>query len=297
MTNKLVAVVGPTAAGKTRLGVKLAHKYNGEIISADSRQVYKGLDIGTGKDLNEYTIEESKIEYHLIDIADPSEEFNMFRYKEEFIKIFKDIINKGKVPFMVGGSGMYLSAVIQDYKLQHGDFSKEKWDELNMHHSTELTEMLIRQKKLHNKTEVSSKERIIQAVQSVSGEGKLSYEVISCVIGVKYERDKIKKRITERLSQRLKSGMIEEVSTLLEKGISPQKLISLGLEYKYLTLYLTGELSYNDMFQKLNTAIHQFAKRQMTWFRKMEKEGVQINWVERGNFDQAAEIVGKFLAS
>jgi tRNA dimethylallyltransferase len=193
MTNKLVAVVGPTAAGKTRLGVKLAHKYNGEIISADSRQVYKGLDIGTGKDLNEYTIEESKIEYHLIDIADPSEEFNMFRYKEEFIKIFKDIINKGKVPFMVGGSGMYLSAVIQDYKLQHGDFSKEKWDELNMHHSTELTEMLIRQKKLHNKTEISSKERIIQAVQSVSGEGKLSYEVISCVIGVKYERDKIKK--------------------------------------------------------------------------------------------------------
>jgi tRNA dimethylallyltransferase len=297
MTNKLVAVVGPTATGKTRLGVKLAHKFNGEIISADSRQVYKGLDIGTGKDLNEYTIEESKIEYHLIDIADPSEEFNMFRYKEEFIKIFKDIINKGKVPFMVGGSGMYLSAVIQDYKLQHGDFSKEKWDELNVHPSTELTEMLIRQKKLHNKTEISSKERIIQAVQSVSGEGKLSFEVISCVIGVKYERDKIKKRITERLSQRLQSGMIEEVSILLEKGVSPQKLISLGLEYKYLTLHLTGELSYNDMFQKLNTAIHQFAKRQMTWFRKMEKEGVQINWVERGNFEQSAEIVGKFLAS
>jgi tRNA dimethylallyltransferase len=253
MNNKLVAVVGPTATGKTQLGVKLADSFNGEIISADSRQVYKGMDIGTGKDLNEYVINGRKIKYHLIDIVEPAEEYNIFLFKKDFIKAFEDIGSRGRLPFIVGGSGLYLSAVIQDYKLE----ARNLTDDVK----------------------------------------ELSYKVSSCVIGVSYNKEEIRHRITKRLKARLETGMIDEVKALLEKGVPYQRLYDLGLEYKYIALHLSGELNYNDMYQKLNSSIHAFAKRQMTWFRKMEREGVIIRWVDKGDFDKASAIVEEFLES
>ncbi len=295
MHNKLIAVVGPTATGKTSLGVHLANLFDGEIISADSRQVYRGMDLGTGKDLGEYIAEGKNIKYHLIDIADPSDEFNLFRYKKLFIESFTHITSAGKLPVMVGGTGLYISSVIQDYQLKEGDFSQANLDRLNKLSDEELISLLPDQKILHNKNDLASRERIIKAVISGSGSSVLSFKVKSCVIGVHYEREEIRKRITSRLIQRLDSGMIEEVKALIDKGISPQKLISFGLEYKYITLHLTGLLNFNDMFQKLNTSIHAFAKRQMTWFRKMEKEGVKIHWVDKGDRKQSEQIVKKFL--
>jgi tRNA dimethylallyltransferase len=269
MNKKLVAVIGPTASGKTRLGVFLAEKFNGEIISADSRQVYRKLDIGTGKDIDEYV----STKYHLIDIADVTEEYNLFRYKSDFINAYDDIVSRGKLPIMVGGSGLYVSSVIQDYKLK-------KWEQ----DINDLKDLETDAKKLKEYLSVTATEDLV-------------FNVNSAVIGVRFDRKELKERITERLKQRLQTGMIEEVKQLLDNNISPQRLISLGLEYRYLTMYILGEISYNDMFQKLNSSIHAFAKRQMTWFRKMEREGVKIHWVERGDFNWSSEIVENFLKS
>jgi tRNA dimethylallyltransferase len=295
MTNILISVLGPTATGKTTLAVRLALHFNGEIISADSRQVYRGMDIGTGKDLSEYFVNGKQIPFHLIDIADPEEEFNLYRFKKKFIESYLEIKSRNCLPFLTGGTGMYLSAILQDYKLKEGETDPEKIQLLNSLSDKDLEIKLLSLKPQHNKTDLVSRDRMLKAIIAVSGDEEISFPVKSCVIGVRFERDEIKKRITARLNQRLKSGMVEEVENLLKTGITPGKLLFFGLEYKYIALYLTGKIRYNDMYQKLNSSIHSFAKRQMTWFRKMEKEGVLINWVEQGNYDQSVEIIENFL--
>ncbi len=296
MVYDLLTILGPTATGKTKIASRLAKDFNGEIISADSRQVYSGMDIGTGKDLIEF--QKLEIKYYLIDIVDPSEEYNLFRFTKEFRETFMKISNKGKLPIMVGGTGLYLSAILQDYYLPEISDESEyhKLEKLNLN---ELKKILIRLKpKLHNITDLTSKDRLIRAIlieKSRSKSEKNIPELKSLNIGTKLEREEIKCRITDRLKERLKLGMIKEVETLLQNGISLEKLEYFGLEYKYIALYLRGKLNYNNMFQKLNSSIHNFAKRQMTWFRKMEKEGVHIHWFSPDNYNAIKKFVYKKL--
>ncbi len=296
MRYELITVLGPTAVGKTRLSVRLANEFNGEIISADSRQVYKFMDIGTGKDLNEYVIDGKKIEYHLINIIDPTEEFNLYLFQQKFFDAFEKIKTKNKIPFLVGGTGLYLSSVLQGYNLPEVNFDENRIAELQKLSIKELREKLkALNPKLHNKTDLEIKERIIKAIlisekkpdQAIDEKLKVN----SLIIGIKVSYDTLRKRITERLKKRLKEGMIEEVENLLQKGVTHERLKLFGLEYKFISLYLQKELSYNDMFQKLNSAIYKFAKRQMTWFRKMEREGIKIHWIEGADFEKAKEII------
>jgi tRNA dimethylallyltransferase len=294
MSYNLITILGPTAVGKTRLSVLLAHHYNGEIISADSRQVYRKMNIGTGKDYSDYIVDGEKIKYHLIDIAEPSEEFNLYLYKQMFYESFRKISDAGKIPFLVGGTGMYLSSIIQDYELKPADRSVEKLKQLSSLNDDELVKLLrSRKNNLHNITDLTDRKRITEAILIAESELDIMKDekIVSLNIGIQLPRNIVKKKITERLSTRLKQGMIEEVKTLLDEGIEYEKLISFGLEYKFITLYLMQEISYNDMFQKLNSAIHNFAKRQMTWFRKMEKEGVEIFWVDGSDFNVVKKII------
>ena len=291
----LVTVLGPTAVGKTSLAAKLAFEFNGEIISADSRQAYKGMNIGTGKDLDDYKINGKNIPYHLIDIISPAEEFNLFLFKEKFEEAFKNIRNRERLPFLTGGTGLYLSSIIQKYELKKADFDQKEYDRLNSLSDDELRETLMELKPSpHNTTDLSDKERMIKAIL-IETTGRSAYGIKSDInslnIGISLPRELIKKRITERLKHRLNNGMIEEAERLIKEGITLEKMMFFGLEYKYLALYLNDELSYNDMFQKLNSAIHSFAKRQMTWFRKMEREGVKIHWIEGPDLDKAKEIL------
>ena len=291
----LVTVLGPTAVGKTSLAAKLAFEFNGEIISADSRQAYKGMNIGTGKDLDDYKINGKNIPYHLIDIISPAEEFNLFLFKEKFEEAFKNICNRERLPFLTGGTGLYLSSIIQKYELKKADFDQKEYDRLNLLSDDELRETLMELKPSpHNTTDLSDKERMIKAIL-IETTGRSAYGIKSDInslnIGISLPRELIKKRITERLKHRLNNGMIEEAERLIKEGITLEKMMFFGLEYKYLALYLNDELSYNDMFQKLNSAIHSFAKRQMTWFRKMEREGVKIHWIEGPDLDKAKEIL------
>nr|MCU0344973.1 tRNA (adenosine(37)-N6)-dimethylallyltransferase MiaA [Ignavibacterium sp.] len=292
MQYDLITILGPTATGKTKLAVQLADYFNGEIISADSRQVYRGMNIGTGKDLSEYSLNGKQISYHLIDIIDPTEEFNVYSFQEGFYKFFNKIKNKNKLPFIVGGTGMYLSSVLQNYKLIKADFETYK-KSLSSFSEDTLREMLLAlNPTLHNTTDLNDRERIIKAIAvSKSQESHINRSKLkSLTIGVNFSRDEIKKRITTRLKKRLdEEGMIDEVKSLMDSGISYDKLIFFGLEYKFIAQYLKGELNKNDMFQKLNSAIHAFAKRQMTWFRKMEREGVVINWIDGADFNKAKQ--------
>ena len=282
MDYDLVTILGPTATGKTQIAVQLASEFNGEIISADSRQVYKRMDIGTGKDLEEY--ENRNIAFHLIDIVDPTEEYNLFRFRNDFIKAHREIKNRNKLPFLVGGTGMYLSSVLQNYHLPKIEYSENEYESLKILPVDELKEILLNlNQKLHNTTDLLHKERIINAIlvekahQESEAVGK---KISSLNIGIKSDREEIKKRITKRLKKRFDEGMIEEVKNLLSSGITHDKLKFFGLEYKYISLHLEAEIDYEQMFGELNRAIHKFAKRQMTWFRKMEREGVEINWFD-----------------
>ncbi len=297
MNFNLITILGPTATGKTKLAAKLAHKYNGEIISADSRQVYRGMDIGTGKDLSDYLIEGNQIPYHLIDIADPENEFNLYLFIEKFKESFNYILKKKKVPFLAGGTGLYISSVVQNYEIKRADYSKEEEKRFSMLSYKELKSILFKLKpRLHNKTDLENKERLIKAILVAKSEGEAllkDFKINSLVIGVKVERETVRKRITERLQKRFNEGMIEEVKKLIDSGVTYDRLLQFGLEYKFIALFLKKEISYDEMFQKLNTAIHAFAKRQMTWFRKMEREGVKINWIENGDFEEAAELISK----
>ena len=295
MEYNLISILGPTATGKTKLAASLAYELNGEIISADSRQVYKGMNIGTGKDLKDYIVEGNQISFHLIDIIEPSEEFNLFLFKQFFNISFESITKKNQVPFLVGGTGLFLSSVIKNYDLNKADFDQDKIDKLNSLEMNELKNILLRlNPEQHNTTDLIDKERIIKAIlvaESVRQNLNREIEIRSLNIGIMPSREIIKKRITERLKFRLQNGMIEEVKNLIDNGITFEKLNFFGLEYRYIGLYLKGEINYNDMYQKLNSAIHNFAKRQVTWFKKMEKEGVQINWLDQPDVLKAKEII------
>ena len=297
LTNfNLITLLGPTATGKTRLAAFLAKDLNGEIISADSRQVYKFIDIGTGKDLSDYIVDNFNVPYHLINIAEPTEEYNLYRFKSDFYTAFEKIKTVQKLPFLVGGTGMYLSAILQNYKLRKADLSQNRIEELEDYSEEKLREILLSIKpKQHNITDLINSERIIKAIlieEANQIENIQSINPISSLnIGIKLERNEIKKRITDRLKKRLEEEMIDEIKNLLDMGISHNKLSFFGLEYKFISQYLRDELNYNDMYQKLNSAIHSFAKRQMTWFRKMERAGVNINWFDGKDYNAVLSFI------
>jgi tRNA dimethylallyltransferase len=282
----LITILGPTATGKTAIAAHLAKELKSEIISADSRQVYRGMDIGTGKDLEEYTIEEVKIPYHLIDIVDAGYEYNIFEYQRDFIKVFDEISERKKTPILCGGSGLYIETVLNGYKLINVPVNESLRTSLIGKTLEELSEMLKNFKNLHNKTDVDTVKRAIRAIEIEeyylkNPETDFYYPKIKpIIIGIMVERDIRRKRISERLVMRVKGGMIDEVKTLLNQGVKPETLIYYGLEYKFITKFIVGEIGYHEMFSGLETAIHQFAKRQMTWFRHMEKNGFTIHWID-----------------
>ena len=287
----LVCILGPTASGKTSIATKLAASINGEIISADSRQVYRDMNIGTGKDLIEF--KKNNVNYHLIDISEPDDEYNVFRFLKDFTAAYDAIRNNNKIPILVGGTGLYLSAVIQSYSFPElTDFESDNLEKLTLSELRELLRML--NPRLHNVTDLNSRERLVKAIiigHSGENANERKISLNSLNIGIKLNREEIKSRITERLKSRLSGGMIEEVESLLQKGITPDKLNYFGLEYRFISQYVSGKLSYNDMYQKLNSAIHTFAKKQMTWFRKMEREGVEINWFHPEHYDEIKKFV------
>jgi len=295
MSFDLITILGPTASGKTSIASQLAKDFNGEIISADSRQVYRGMDIGTGKDLIEF--QKYNINYHLIDIVEPLEEYNLFQFTKDFLTAFEQIKKKNKLPILVGGTGLFISAILQSYHLPEIDDAER--DELFSLTFNQLKEMLLELKpKQHNVTDLRDKDRIIQAIlveRSKINDIPISPGINSLTMGVNPKREETKRRITERLKQRLDNRMIEEVSELLQKGVSMERLNYFGLEYKFVSQYIDGKINYNDMFQKLNSAIHSFAKRQMTWFRKMEREGVVINWFPPDSYPEIRDFVNNKL--
>jgi tRNA dimethylallyltransferase len=282
----LITVLGPTAVGKTAFAANLASRLNGEIISADSRQVFKGMDIGTGKDLADYNVGGHTIPAHLIDLAEPGSEYNVYRFLNDFESAKSLVISRGRIPLLCGGTGLYLEAVLLDYNLYEVPVNEKLREELSSYKDEELVFMLSGLRPLHNTTDVLDRDRIIRAIeigrhkQDNSNYRPKPSLSNTPVFGIRFDRKTNRIRITERLTQRLNQGMIEEVRKLLNKGISNDRMKMYGLEYKYVTMYLSGELSYEQMFTLLNTAIHQFSKRQMTWFRRMENKGIKICWLD-----------------
>jgi len=292
---QLITILGPTATGKTAIAAHLAKDLGGEVISADSRQVYRDLNIGTGKDLEEYSIDKQTIPIHLIDIHDIGYEYNVFEFQEDFHKAFKDINDRKKQPILCGGTGLYLQAVLDGYKLYPVPADPDLRSELEAKDLKELVEILKDLTSLHNVSDTTIKKRTVRAIEIARycKENNIVQEtyppINNITFGVSFERRLLKQRITTRLNERLENGLVEEVKGLLKSGISVDQLKFYGLEYKFLSQHLNDELNYNDMFQKLNSAIHQFAKRQMTWFRRMEKQGHQIYWID-GNLDTNEKI-------
>lgn len=282
----LITILGPTAGGKTSVAAHLALELKSEIISADSRQVYRGMDIGTGKDIEDYTVNGTKIPYHIIDIVDAGYKYNVFEYQNDFVKAFEDISIRNMIPILCGGTGMYIDAATKGYKLINVPVNEQLRVELKNRSLKELTKILAEIKIQHNKSDIDTPKRAIRAIEIAkyyqdNPEIEFEYPKInSLFIGVKFDRESRRKRISQRLKQRLENGMIDEAKALLDSGISKETLIYYGLEYKYLALYLSNDISYEEMFSKLETAIHQFAKRQMTWFRGMERKGVKIHWLD-----------------
>lgn len=282
----LITILGPTASGKTPLAASLASRLHTEIISADSRQVYRGMDLGTGKDLEDYIVDDHVVPYHLIDIADPGYKYNVFEYQRDFLKAYKDIRQRGMVPIMCGGTGMYLESVLKGYRLLPVPENPELRAQLSNKSLEELTALLSTYKSLHNTTDVDTAKRAIRAIeieefyQHTPVDERSFPTLKSLIIGVDIDRELRREKITRRLKQRLEQGMVNEVRHLLDNGLKPDDLIYYGLEYKYLTLYVTGQLTYEEMFNQLEIAIHQFAKRQMTWFRGMERRGFIIHWLD-----------------
>ncbi len=297
---KEVAIVGPTASGKTRRAVSVARALHSEIISADSRQVYRGMTIGTGKDLEEY----GEIPFHLVDVAEAGDKYNLHRYVTDFRRVEKDIITRGLVPVICGGSGMYIETVLAGVTLPEVPENPELRKELAAYTLEELTARLAAMKQLHNTTDVDTVKRAIRAIeietyyrehpeQAALADRSRTQQADALIIGVDIDRDSRRRRISERLQSRLEEGMVDEVKSLLDSGISPEDLIYYGLEYKFITLYVIGELSYDEMYKGLETAIHQFAKRQMTWFRGMERRGFTIHWLPYDLPEQ--DFVGRVL--
>lgn len=282
----LITILGPTASGKTPLAAALASRLDSEIISADSRQVYRGMDLGTGKDLADYTVAGKTIPYHLIDIVDPGYKYNVFEYQRDFLQSYQSVRERGKLPILCGGTGLYLEAVLKGYRLIPVPENPELRNRLSDKSLDELTRILSSYKKLHNSTDVDTVKRAIRAIEieeyylTQDVEERSFPTINSLIIGVDIDRELRREKITRRLKQRLDEGMVDEVRRLIAGGVSPDDLIYYGLEYKYLTLYVIGELTFEEMFHQLEIAIHQFAKRQMTWFRGMERRGFTIHWVD-----------------
>lgn len=300
MNYDLVTILGPTASGKTPLAAALAYRLNAEIISGDSRQVYRRMDLGTGKDLADYVVDGKRIPYHLIDIVEPGYKYNVFEFQRDFLQAYDEIRQRGILPILCGGTGMYIESVLKGYKLLPVPENQELRASLADKSLDELTTILSGYKKLHNSTDVDTVKRAIRAIeieeyyrqQPVSA--REFPAINSLVIGVDIDRDLRRAKITRRLKQRLDEGMVDEVRALLDAGIPAEDLIYYGLEYKYLTLYAVGQLTYDEMFHQLEIAIHQFAKRQMTWFRGMERRGFNIHWIDASlpMEQKVEEIVG-----
>ena len=286
MKYDLITIIGPTASGKTPLAANLADRLHTEIISGDSRQVYRRMDLGTGKDLVDYVVDGRPVPYHLIDIVEPGSKYNVFEYQRDFLKAYQEIIAKGKIPVLCGGTGMYIESVLKGYRLLPVPENPELRASLEGKSLEELTKILQNYKKLHNSTDIDTAKRAIRAIEieeyykQQPPEYREFPTLKSLIIGVDINRELRREKITRRLKQRLEEGMIEEVRGLLAEGIHPDDLIYYGLEYKFLTQHVIGELTYDEMFLQLETAIHQFAKRQMTLFRGMERRGFTIHWLD-----------------
>jgi tRNA dimethylallyltransferase len=296
----LITILGPTASGKTSLATQLSYRIDGEIISADSRQIYREMNIGTGKDLSEYTVNGREIPYHLIDIHDCGYEYNVFEFQDDFHKAFELINLRNKQAILCGGTGLYIESVLKGYKLiavPPNDVLRKNLEKIE---HEELINQLSQLKTTHNTTDISSKKRTIRALEIALYCEEHDIETTayapmkSVVFGIDMERELVRNRISERLKIRMKQGMVAEVEGLIAQGIPLDRLKFYGLEYKFIAQYLNNELKYNDMFQRLNSAIHQFAKRQMTWFRKMENEGTVIHWIDSQlPLDEKLEIITK----
>ena len=280
---KLLTILGPTASGKTDLAAHVAYELGGEIISGDSRQVYRGMDIGTGKDLDDYVVHGRRIPYHLIDICEAGTKYNLFQYQEDFLKAYEDIEQRDVQPILCGGTGLYIESVLKGYHLSPVPQNQALRDSLSGKTLDELTEILTR---LKQQTDVDSCQRAIRAIEIETynlehpTENRVVPAIDSVIVGVSIDREARRAKITDRLKKRLNNGMVEEIRGILNKGVKPEDLIYYGLEYKYVTEYVIGRLSYEEMFRQLEIAIHQFAKRQMTWFRGMERRGATIHWID-----------------
>lgn len=282
----LISIIGPTACGKTSLAVEVARAMGGEILSADSRQVYRGMDIGTGKDLSEYGEGASRVPYHLIDIVDAGEKYNLFEFQRDFLEAYNGVNARGALPVLCGGSGLYVESVLRGYRLIPVPENPELRERLENYSLEELTAMLATYKVLHNTTDVDTKKRAIRAIEieehyARTPQHEREFPLLSSlIIGLDVDREVRRSRISNRLKARLDEGLVDEVRKLLDEGVSPEQLIYYGLEYKFVTLFLMGAMSFDEMYKGLETAIHQFAKRQMTWFRGMERRGLNINWID-----------------
>ena len=304
---ELLTILGPTATGKTALAARLAIELNGEVISADSRQVYRGMNIGTGKDYDDYIVSGVPVPYHLIDIVEPGYEYNIFEYQKDFLKAYHDILGRKKLPVLCGGSGMYLEAVLKGYRLAQAESDDGFLDSLLDKPDEELVEILKSYKTMHNITDLEDRPRLLKAIRVAHAnqepkatsdpkseirnpESEIRYPISeirnqfphikSTIFGIEYPRGLVKARIRKRLEYRLEHGMIAEVEQLLAGGIAPERLMKYGLEYKFVTLFLTAKISRAELSSSLNIAIRQFAKRQMTWFRRMERQGIKIHWID-----------------
>ena len=313
----LITILGPTATGKTQLAVQFADKLGGEIISSDSRQVYRGMDIGTGKDLGEYKLNGNSIPYHLIDIVNPTDEYNVAQFQKDFQRVSANIRERGKLPILCGGTGFYIKSVLLDFKIPTAKPNKllrEKLEKLD------LNELIVELDRISPgtsaKTPIDTKRRVIRAIEIAEAsrqeagtstcavtkikehqspipdlQSPIPHTQSSVVLGIDFPREVIRQRITTRLHYRLENGMIEEVEFLLNNGVTHERLDSFGLEYRFINQFLIGQLKYDDMVEKLNTAIHRFAKKQMTFFRNMEKNGINIHWIPEGDFDKAMKVI------
>lgn len=283
---ELITILGPTASGKTTFAAALANHLDTEIISADSRQIYRSMDIGTGKDLADYVVNGKPVPYHLIDICEPGYKYNVFEYQHDFFRAYEEIRQRGRLPILCGGTGMYIEAVLKGYKLLDVPPNPELRASLQGKYLSELEQILAGYKTLHNKTDVDSAQRAIRAIEieeyyQNEAPDINEYEPLnSLIIGIDIERELRREKISKRLRSRLDEGMVDEVRKIIDSGVKPEDLIYYGLEYKFLTLYIIGELTYNEMVSQLEIAIHQFAKRQMTWFRGMERRGSHIHWLD-----------------
>ncbi len=301
---ELITILGPTASGKTAFAAQLAEELDTEIISADSRQVYRGMTLGTGKDLADYIVNGKQVPYHLIDICNPGEKYNVFEFQHDFHKAYNEIRGKGKLPLLCGGTGLYIESVLKGYKLLDVPENPELRNRLKEKTLKELEEILSSYKELHNKTDLDSTQRAIRAIEIeeyylTQKPDKTQFDPInSLIIGIDIDRELRREKISKRLKSRLDEGMLDEIRTLLDSGTSPDDLIYYGLEYKFLTLHVIGKISFDEMFTQLEIAIHQFAKRQMTWFRGMERRGFRIHWIDAGipNVEKT-KIVTNLLAN